>query len=628
TTNPQEQLDAVLKELEAKLQPLENQLGKKKQGNINHLLAQVDPVRMVFESQPYVNVLGLNLPATQAICVRLTKIFSQILADFSSKLDLRGCQFLCLQRRFINQLFEASGFNGLNALLEQFKSKANELQPANTQNMLRNEGTLRYLLLVPLGDIDSQTLIDLSLTDEELTSVITLGLLLDRSPLSVTGEANRKFLLEEFHPYKSLAPNSLYRHVVANVWMISSYCTGEKKHAIKPHLNEWFERTLSGKNIQPKLPAEKPPANKPTLVMVAESFKSRHAMFRWYGPLIKQMRADYEMVLLALPDDVDEEAKALFDRTIEVPKTELDLQPVFNACQPDIVYFPSVGMRAWAIALANVRWAPLQIMSLGHPASSFSKHIDVCLCGDRLFGGQKYFSENVVILDTEIGNNTATHAGLELPKPVELTQDEAHIAVPCHVMKLNFMFIAALKEIERLSEKPVRYTFFPNEAGVAHVSIVRRLKAFFPNCVVARRANYDQYLGLLNQHHLALSPFPFGNASSIIDCLLLNKPIVGLNGGEPHARSDYTVLGAFGLDEFLVADSIENYVLGTVRYLNEPGLLKELTDMVASKDVLNVQFQDDTARPNEIRRAISWAWQNKDSLRKTQATTFRSEGRW
>ncbi|NJM31653.1 MAG: hypothetical protein HC848_00590 [Limnobacter sp.] len=146
--------------------------------------------------------------------------------------------------------------------------------------------------------------------------------------------------------------------------------------------------------------------------------------------------------------------------------------------------------------------------------------------------------------------------------------------------------------------------------------------------MVARRAPYEQYLGLLNQHHLALSPFPFGNASSIIDCLVLNQPIVGLVEGEPHARSDYTVLGAFGLDEFLVANTLENYVAGAVRYLNNPDLLAELKAMVASKNILDVQFKDDTTRPDEIRRAIAWAWQNREELCREAGRTFRSESRW
>lgn len=628
--NHHDELVQILAEFEPLIQTAEDKIHGKST-SLEQQLLELDTLRGHCERSPFAGLLSLNLQPTQALCTRVAALFFKVLADSSARLDLRTTQYLCLQKRFVSQVFEASGFHSLQSLVALMDRQANALDEKRKLPFLDNPARLRKLMVTPLGELDTQDLVSLSLEDGETVALITLGLLLDRAPLNVNGEANRKFLLEEFNPYAKLSCNKMYRHLVANVWMLSSYSTAQGKHETKKHLNDWFERYLKSKNIAPKTlggPASQRSAEKPTLVMVAESFKSVHAMFRWYGPLIKRMRDDYRMVLLALPEDVDENARALFDQTIEVPADELNLQVVLDQVSPDIVYFPSVGMRAWAIALANLRWAPLQIMSLGHPATSHSRHMDVCLCGERLFGGQALFSENVLVLNTEIGNLSATHQNMTLPEAPVLPNDELRIAVPCHVMKLNFLFVAALKEIERLANKPVRFTFFPNEQGVGHVSITQRIKSFFPTAVVARRANYEQYLALLNEHHIALSPFPFGNASSIIDCLVLNLPIVGLLGDEPHARSDYTVLGAFGLDEYLVADSVDNYVQGAVRYINSPELLEELRAMVASKDILNRQFNDATERPDEIRRAIAWAWKNHNELNTTRATTFYSEGRW
>lgn len=626
----QDTLELLLKDFEAILQAAED-LTHDRDHPLEQRLRSLDQLRATCENAPYLNLLSLNRRETRALCTRIAGLYTRLIADFSLKFDLPAIQLLCVQKRFINQVFEASGYANLNSLLGLVRRKAGKLEPRKQQAYLSNPAHVRDLIVTPLADIDTESLVKLSLEEGEVVALITLGLLLDRAPLSVTGEANRVFLLEQFNPFEHLPCDPRYRHLVANVWMLCSYSTAENKHQVKKHLNAWFERYFNMRKltIKTRTTAQDTHTNtKPTLVMVAESFGSRHAMFRWYAPLIKRMRADYRMVLLALPADVDDEARALFDETVEVPADEMNLQAVLNAVSPDIVYFPSVGMRAWAIALANLRWAPLQIMSLGHPATSHSRHMDVCLCGDRLFGGQQYFSENVMVLDTEIGNLAAAHQHITLPSAPVLPEDEIRIAVPCHVMKLNFRFIAALKEIERLANKPVRFTFFPNEHGVAHVSTAQRLHGFFPNAVVARRTSYENYLQILNEHHLALSPFPFGNASSIIDCLVLNLPIVGMIGGEPHARSDYTVLGAFGLDEYLVANSEENYVLGAVRYINQPELLGELRDMVASKNILDTQFNDDSARPDEIRRAIAWAWNNRETLRQTRATTYRSEGRW
>lgn len=623
----QEALDQLISDFDAALQPVEDQIHAK-EGTLEQRLRSLDQLRAACEQAPFLNLLALNIKESRARCTRIASLYALVLGDFTVKFDLPAIQLVCVQKRFINQVFEASGYSSLESLLGLIRRKAVKFDQKKNQGYLANPAHVRDLLITPLAEVTTESLVSLSLEEGEVVALITLGLLLDRAPLSVTGEANRIFLLEQFNPFEHLPCDARYRHLIANVWMLCSYSTAENKHEVKKHLNAWFERYFKSRNIAPKQKPKIIANSKPTLVMVAESFRSQHAMFRWYGPLIKQMRADYHMVLLALPADVDDESKALFDEFIEVPSDELGLQTALNSVSPDIVYFPSVGMRAWSIALANLRWAPLQIMSLGHPATSHSRHMDVCLCGDRLFGGQAYFSENVMVLNTEIGNLAATHKNMALPGAPELLEDEIRVAVPCHVMKLNFRFIAALKEIERLAEKPVRFTFFPNEHGAAHVSTAQRLHHFFPNAVVARRTGYENYLQILNQHHLALSPFPFGNASSIIDCLVLNLPIVGMIGGEPHARSDYTVLGAFGLDEYLVANSEENYVLGAVRYINQPELLAELRNMVASKNVLNTQFNDDNTRPDEIRRAIAWAWANHEKLQETRATTYTSEGRW
>ncbi|NJM31652.1 MAG: hypothetical protein HC848_00585 [Limnobacter sp.] len=396
-TSRQEEIHRLTGEFDTALQAVEDKVYTQPH-SLEDVLLVLDRLRIQSETAPFVNLLSLNLVSTEALCTRIAALYFKVLTDFNHKFDLRALQYLCIQKRFITHVFEASGYQNLDALVGLLQRKAQALAQKKQTAYLANQGRLRALAITPMADLSTEDLVNLSLEEGELVALLAIGFLLDRTPLSLTGEANRKFLLEEFNPYEQLGSNPLYRHLAANVWMLCSYSAADHKHTVKKHLNAWFERYLKSKHVAPKKVGETGDA-KPTLVMVAESFKSGHAMFRWYGPLIKRMQQDYRMVLTGLPEDVDEQAKALFDQYLEVPKDELNLQPILDAVQPDMVYFPSIGMRAWAIALANLRWAPLQIMSLGHPASSQSRHIDACLCGDRLFGGQQFFSENTLILD-------------------------------------------------------------------------------------------------------------------------------------------------------------------------------------------------------------------------------------
>jgi hypothetical protein len=325
---------------------------------------------------------------------------------------------------------------------------------------------------------------------------------------------------------------------------------------------------------------------------------------------------------------VDEQSISLFDEFIEVPEEEMNLQPVLNQCTPDIAWFMSVGMRSWGISLANLRWAPLQAMSFGHPASSFSSEMDVAFVTSRVFGGPGVVNENMLILESEIGNVAEAHKDLKLPPSPVLDDAVVSIAVPCNTMKINLGFITALKEIERLSVKPLRFMFFPNEYGVGHLSTERRLLQYFPTAVVARRTGYEAYLNLLNQNHLALSPFPFGNATSTIDCMVLGLPVISLIGAEPHSRSDYDILASLGLADYCVAESVENYVHGVVRYINEPGLLEELRNMVASKQFMDLHQQNENEFSDEMCKALNWAYANQNEVHGPRGLVIEAHGRW
>ena len=306
----------------------------------------------------------------------------------------------------------------------------------------------------------------------------------------------------------------------------------------------------------------------------------------------------------------------------------MNLQPVLDQCTPDIAYFTSVGMRSWGISMANIRWAPLQVMSFGHPATTHSDCIDLAFINTRTYAGPGIISENLLVLESEIGSLIEVHKNLKLPAAPQLSDQFVSIAVPCNVMKINLNFITALKEIERLAEKPIRFMFFPNEFGVGHLSTEQRLKSYFPNAVVAHRTNYDNYLELLNQNHLALSPFPFGNATSTIDCMVLGLPVVGLLGTEPHSRSDYDVLAAFELEDYCIATTVENYVHGALRYINNPEILDELRALIKSKNFLEQHRNDENELSVEFCKALKWAHANPAEVTGPRGIAFEAAGRW
>lgn len=628
TPNLEEQLQPLFNEIDTKLQTIENGAYLQRQDpekTINQLAVLVNDC----QNKPYASLMQLNIQGTTELCTRFAALYVNVLTDLKHTLSLNSVLVLTKQKRFMSYVFEVSGYGGNRATLQMLLQKARDKK---TKHLSDNPAMVRAVLLAGVGDLEASDLVELTLENSETAALLAIGLLLDRLPLTLTGDAGRTFLLEEYNPYEALRPLDQYRALISNIWMLCSYSTSTRKHDIKKHLNNWFKRVHKAKGIQAKPVGSIKHAgnvdNKPMMAVIAETFKSVHAMYRWYAPMIKRLRRDYYLVMVSMKADVDEQSISLFDEFIEVPDDEMNLQPLLNQCTPDIAWFMSVGMRSWGISLANLRWAPLQTMSFGHPATSHSTEMDLAFVTSRVFGGQGVVNENMLILESEIGNVAEAHQDLKLPPPAVLSNDLVSIAVPCNVMKINLSFVTALKEIERLSTKPVRFMFFPNEYGVGHLSTERRLLKYFPTAVVARRTGYEAYLNLLNQNHLALSPFPFGNATSTIDCMVLGLPVVSLIGAEPHSRSDYDILASLGLAEYCVADSVENYVNGVVRYINEPGLLEELRAMVASKQFMELHQQNENEFSDEMCKALNWAYANQDEVRGPRGLMIEAQGRW
>lgn len=355
-------------------------------------------------------------------------------------------------------------------------------------------------------------------------------------------------------------------------------------------------------------------------------------MFRWYSPIIRELKKDHRIVLVSKPDDVDETSISLFDRFVPVSNGVESLQEVLDSCCPDIVYYPSIGMRAWVIALANVRWAPLQIMSAGHPATTHIDSIDGVILGANLISKPSVFSENKLILEAKAGTLADYHRNLDMDvlsrAPCLDETRSLRVAVPCISLKINSEFIRALKEIKTKSPVDIEYTFFPNESGLTHSAIKRRLVLAFPDASVEKRGSYMQYMKNLSSHDIALSPFPFGNASSLADCLILGIPAVVLDGDEPHSGSDRVVYHAANIDTNLICKSIDEYIDKALSLISSSILRAEEREKIKSSAVHDLHKISDKPFAAEFCDALRWAEKNADLLRDTRGRTYYPKDSW
>ncbi|MEO8343209.1 MAG: tetratricopeptide repeat protein [Gallionella sp.] len=171
--------------------------------------------------------------------------------------------------------------------------------------------------------------------------------------------------------------------------------------------------------------------NKPRLVVVSNHFR-RHSVWDVIlrGLLVNLDRSHFEVVLYNTSNEVDEEtmlAKSLADVWRDfgsVPSLSGWLEAM-SADQPDVIFYPEIGMDRITLSLATRRLAPLQVASWGHPITTGLPTIDMYFSGELLEppDADQHYREKLVRLP---GTGCCT-APIEL-KPEGLQQLSADLA--------------------------------------------------------------------------------------------------------------------------------------------------------------------------------------------------------
>jgi hypothetical protein len=418
---------------------------------------------------------------------------------------------------------------------------------------------------------------------------------------------------------------------LSDAYMHCSYAVRPDKHAVKRVLGRIAYRAFSAKigagtgdALKVRGSARRPLADRPIILFPLEWWTSFHAMYRVYLPTVEQLRDKFRVVACVKRSQTDAKARECFDQVIELPDGNVALDVVVKQIRelaPDVVYYLSSGMALWWVALAQVRLAPIQLLSLGHPATSMSPAMDYALVEDGLAPEADAFSERILELPEGALRFVKRADGeADLFKKMRKLHDErpmpervCRIAVPAMVAKLSHPFLELLGRVSVRSVAEfnidVVYHFFPNQIATGLAAVDRLLRARFPNCVIRPRADYDMYLSWLAGCDLHASPFPFGGTNSNVDSLALGIPIIALEGPrEPHERYDAAMLRRAGLERFIAAD-VQAY---------EDLLLECVTDKNPKVDAacVDVFFRElEGPAASAFSRAIEFVYQNHHRIR-------------
>lgn len=348
------------------------------------------------------------------------------------------------------------------------------------------------------------------------------------------------------------------------------------------------------------------------LTIVAEMVYPRHAMFRCYAQLLEGLMSRYEVTLVAEEPSRCPEHAQLSHRQVYFPQQERDvarLAATVASTQPDIVLYPSIGMSYWTFVLSLLRLAPLQLMSIGHPAPACSDAIDgtlfysgLALAPDPHAGSLIPYDRQPLPAPPPGGWGDGKREGAA---PLTASTEGLVVSINAAAMKLSPPFIEALRAVARAAPAGTRLQFFPGVGGASFIILRRALLTLFPDALVHPGGEYRDYMARLAASTIVLQSFPFGGTNTTMDALALGIPVVCLDSDEMAAAADPAILRGAGLDDACV-DTPEEFVALALELLHSPARRAAFTAAAGAALARGANWQPPGERT--LADAVAAAW--------------------
>jgi predicted O-linked N-acetylglucosamine transferase (SPINDLY family) len=334
--------------------------------------------------------------------------------------------------------------------------------------------------------------------------------------------------------------------------------------------------------------------------VVAENLRLGHSVHRTHSRAIASLRERFHVIGLVHPNPKGTPIEQLFDECWDMDGTDVfqlacHFADKIRACKPALVFYLGVGMTPLVVALASLRLAPIQCVSFGHTATTMSQAIDYFVLPEDFVASEAVFSERVLALPKAAMPMTP-RISAAIRRRARGTDGTVRIALPASTMKLNPKLFDALADIVARAQTPAEVHIFPlGGVGLAHVELARVVTERIKSGWVSAELPHEAYMERLNECDFFLSPFPYGNMNSILDCFQLGLPGVCLDGPEPHSHADGAFFTRIGLPRELIAQSIDDYVATAVRLIDDGGWRSRCRAIVANADLDAAFFTGDAA---------------------------------
>ena len=543
-------------------------------------------------------------------CTRVAVAMSELFSDPKLDISEGGAQRFFTLQRWINMIFASSPFVNADHVLQTYNRNPDKTNLSDFHLDNARSSLIKFCILyLPESNINVN-LDALWNLDPELCASLCFAL---QSPRFIgTDQAfSKRGTLLQWFPEKLATIenlNNVPSAISHDVYMHCSYDIAENKHWVKKALNQVIRRhLLQGGWTDRDVTKLGEHNGKPVMVVLLEHFHSSHSIYRTHSTSMIAARERFHLIGVG-NEAVDAAGQAVFDEfhLLKGDNIFSKLNELKEICEKNgaaVLYMPSIGMDLTTIFASNTRLAPVQVIALGHPATTHSDFIEYVIVEDDYVGSEKCFSEQLLRLPKDALPYVPSALA---PQHVEYRLREnpevVNIGIASTTMKLNPYFLAALKAIRDRANVKVHFHFaLGQSSGVTHPYVERFIKSYLGNDATAHpHAPYDQYLRILHNCDMMVNPFPFGNTNGIIDMVTLGLVGICKTGAEVHEHIDEGLFKRLGLPEWLIANTVDEYVERAIRLAENHQERLELRRHIIENNGLQTLFTGDPSPMGKV----------------------------
>ena len=410
-----------------------------------------------------------------------------------------------------------------------FYVNATSLQKAMLQSNISDpaELVLMPMMCLSLAKLELVNIDELiAVMPNRQSSQILLSIIKTRYHFAIP-EKNLSTLIDRFIESAPDELNAL--SLQTNSFFFSSYWSSSSANDFKKSVCNGIPRSQNQRDLN------KPPSKHPEqkrLLISHERYKPNASMIRSWGKIFDLLESRFEVTHLLCGTDggsIHPGTDNFFGPVENVDEAE----EIINQIQPDVIFFPSVGMGRINFYLVNQRHAKLQVAGLGHPVTYAGREID------RIIGSWPSQS---------IDSHHEVHDSIPITVPNIFKDTEANyplnpnsriVSIYAKVQKLSRGFLVTLLRLQELIPE-IQFQFLAGEVSLNHLAVKASLERFgFNEVNVFPNLDYDRVLEVLSKSLCSIAPYPFGGWDSVVDVCHVGIPHVAVVNDNPGSTDQY-----------------------------------------------------------------------------------------